>query len=53
MSNFNINTAGYIVVGLFVVIWAVALGYWKLGNVEAKWERGLADGPPADLEIEL
>ena len=44
MANFNINTAGYVVVALFVVIWAAALGYWKLGDVEAKWERGLAKG---------
>jgi high-affinity nickel-transport protein len=44
MANLNINTAGYIVVALFGVIWAVALGYWKFGNVEQRWERGLAAG---------
>jgi high-affinity nickel-transport protein len=50
MANFNINTAGYIVVALFVVIWAVALGYWKLGNVEERWELGLAGGGQPEAE---
>jgi high-affinity nickel-transport protein len=37
-QNFNINTAGFVIVGAFVVTWAVALLYWRLGNVEAKWD---------------
>jgi high-affinity nickel-transport protein len=38
MANFDLNTAGFMVVGLFVVIWAVALAVWRFGNVEARWE---------------
>jgi nickel/cobalt transporter (NiCoT) family protein len=38
MANFNINTAGIIVVGLFVSIWAIALSVWRFGKVEARWE---------------
>jgi len=38
MANLNINTAGIIVVGLFVLIWAVALSVWRFGNIEARWE---------------
>jgi high-affinity nickel-transport protein len=38
MANFNINKAGFIMVGLFVVIWVVAVGVWKYGNVEHRWE---------------
>jgi high-affinity nickel-transport protein len=38
MANFDLNTAGYLIVGLFVVVWGVALGVWKFGNVEARWE---------------
>lgn len=41
-NAFSINTAGLIIVGLFVAVWGVALAYWKLGNVEQRWERGLA-----------
>ena len=38
MANFNINTAGFIVVGVFVLTWAVALGIWRFGRIEQKWE---------------
>ena len=37
MANFNINHAGFAIAGLFVVVWAVALGYWKLGNLDRRW----------------
>ena len=38
-SGFNINGAGFTIVGLFIVIWAFALLYWKYGRVEERWER--------------
>jgi nickel/cobalt transporter (NiCoT) family protein len=38
MANFNLNTAGFLVVGLFISIWGVALAVWRFGNVEARWE---------------
>ncbi len=38
MANFNLNTAGLLVVGLFITIWGVALAVWHFGNVEARWE---------------
>jgi high-affinity nickel-transport protein len=37
-SNFNINKAGMVVVAMFVIIWAAALAYWKVGRVESRWE---------------
>ncbi len=37
MSRFNLNTAGYLVVGLFVIVWAIAIVVWRVGNVEARW----------------
>ncbi|HWA66672.1 MAG TPA: HoxN/HupN/NixA family nickel/cobalt transporter [Mycobacteriales bacterium] len=37
MSNFNINTAGFVVVGLFVAVWAIALAVWHFGDVEGRW----------------
>jgi high-affinity nickel-transport protein len=42
MANFNINTAGIVVVGLFVLIWTVALSVWRFGKVEARWEAAAA-----------
>ena len=37
MESFNINAAGFIIVGLFVLTWAGAALYWRYGNVEARW----------------
>jgi len=38
-ANFNINAAGFTIVGIFVGVWAFALLYWKYGRVEERWER--------------
>jgi len=38
IEGFNINTAGFIVVGLFVVTWMVALAIWHFGRIEERWE---------------
>ncbi len=42
MTSFDINTAGFVIVALFVVTWVVALGVWRFGNVEARWEDAAA-----------
>jgi len=41
-SSFNLNTAGYWIVGTFVVVWAAAIGIWRYGRVEDRWERAAA-----------
>jgi high-affinity nickel-transport protein len=38
MQAFNINTAGFVIVGLFALTWIVALVVWRVGNVEEKWD---------------
>ncbi len=38
-KSFNINRAGFTIVGIFVAVWVGALGYWRLGRVEERWER--------------
>jgi high-affinity nickel-transport protein len=52
MASFNINKAGFAIAGLLVAVWAIAIGYWKLANVETRWAAGPraprqpgADGP--------
>jgi nickel/cobalt transporter (NiCoT) family protein len=40
LANFNINTAGFVIVGVFVVTWVVALGIWHFGKLEQRWENG-------------
>jgi high-affinity nickel-transport protein len=42
MASFDLNTAGYMVVGLFVLVWFVALTIWRFGRVEARWEAAAA-----------
>ena len=41
MANFNINVAGFCIAGLFILVWAVALIYWHVGNVEDRWSASI------------
>jgi high-affinity nickel-transport protein len=45
MANFNINLAGFCIAGLFIGVWAFALIYWRVGNVEERWTSGTAGTP--------
>jgi high-affinity nickel-transport protein len=53
VANFNINTAGFVIVGMFVVCWAGAIAFWRFARVEERWgarlkERGVvAEGADA------
>ncbi|HVT64394.1 MAG TPA: HoxN/HupN/NixA family nickel/cobalt transporter [Mycobacteriales bacterium] len=49
MSSFDINSAGFIIVGLFAVTWMLALAVWRFGNVEARWEDAAARNRAARL----
>ena len=42
LDNFNINTAGFVIVGVFVVTWVVALSIWRFGKIEQKWDAASA-----------
>src|SRR5271170_7060726 len=48
IAKFNINRAGFIIVGVFVATWVVALAIWHFGDIERKWEaqaaQAYADG---------
>ena len=49
MANFNINLAGFCIAGMFVLVWAAALIYWRAGRVEDRWTSAMAptpSGPP-------
>jgi len=45
VGKFNLNEAGFVIVGLFVATWVVALAYWRLARVEEKWSAALAQEP--------
>jgi high-affinity nickel-transport protein len=53
MANFNINVAGFCIAAMFVIIWAVALAYWKWGNVEARWSSSVPAGERVTLSEAL
>ena len=38
MGAIDINKAGFVIVGVFVVTWAAALAIWRFGRIEQKWE---------------
>jgi high-affinity nickel-transport protein len=37
ISNLNLNDVGFVIVGAFVAVWAVAIAYWKIAKVERRW----------------
>jgi high-affinity nickel-transport protein len=44
LEDFNINTAGYVIVGMFVATWAVALAVWHFGRIEERWDHAITRG---------
>jgi high-affinity nickel-transport protein len=44
VANFNINTAGFAIVALFILVWVAALAYWRFGRVETRWAIPIRDG---------
>jgi high-affinity nickel-transport protein len=46
-ENIDINVLGYIIVGLFVMTWALALSVWHFGRIEERWTAHLGDDPTA------
>ena len=41
MAGFNLNAAGYVIVGLFVATWAIAVIVWRVFRVEERWSAKL------------
>ncbi|MHB1968804.1 MAG: Nickel transporter NicT [Acidimicrobiales bacterium] len=50
MERFNINAAGFVIVGLFVLTWLAAALYWRYGDVEARWSATLRPALQPTLE---
>jgi high-affinity nickel-transport protein len=48
IASIPLDYAGYGIVALFVLSWAVAIGVWKYGRIEQKWSAGLAPTGPSD-----
>ena len=37
VSGIDINTLGYIIVGMFIATWAIAGLIWRVGRIEERW----------------
>jgi nickel/cobalt transporter (NiCoT) family protein len=40
ISHVDINTAGYLIVGMFLATWAIAWLVWRLAHIEDRWSFG-------------
>ncbi len=45
-AHVNINTLGFIIVGMFVATWSIALGIWRFARIEERWTRHVAESGP-------
>ena len=52
MANFDINKAGFVIVGMFIITWGGALALWRFGHVEEKWNARLRHQPPAVVAVD-
>ena len=43
IAGINLDDAGYVIVGLFVVAWVAALAIWRFGRIEERWSAHLVD----------
>ena len=41
MYNFDINKAGFVIVGMFIVTWTAAMLIWRYGHIEERWSARL------------
>lgn len=43
VANINLDYVGYIIVGLFVASWLIAICVWRFGRIEQRWSTNLTD----------
>jgi nickel/cobalt transporter (NiCoT) family protein len=41
VSSLDLNVVGYVVVGMFLATWALALAVWRFGGIEERWSARL------------
>jgi high-affinity nickel-transport protein len=50
VDGFNINTAGFVIVGMFIATWVAAMLIWRYGRIEEKWGQRLR--PAAEEQVQ-
>ncbi len=53
MTAFNINRAGFVIVGMFIVCWAGAVLFWRFGRVEERWSARVREQDVLTEGVEL
>jgi high-affinity nickel-transport protein len=46
ISRFNINSAGFVIVAMFIATWLAALLIWRYARIEEKWSPATHDAGP-------
>jgi nickel/cobalt transporter (NiCoT) family protein len=46
VENINLNELGFVIVGLFVLTWAIALAIWHFGHIEERWTAHAGESDP-------
>ncbi|MGZ4172998.1 MAG: Nickel transporter NicT [Solirubrobacteraceae bacterium] len=44
LENIDLNILGFLIVGMFIATWAVALAFWHFGHFEERWSAALKRG---------
>jgi high-affinity nickel-transport protein len=47
IAAITLDDIGYLIVALFLLVWAGSVLYWRLGNVEQRWTANLTGGSAA------
>jgi nickel/cobalt transporter (NiCoT) family protein len=37
IASANLEFVGFMIVGLFIAAWLVAMAVWRFGNIEKRW----------------
>ena len=53
IGSIDLNSVGFVIVGVFVVTWLVAVLVWHVGRVEEKWSKNLKPVRPAYGTVDL
>jgi nickel/cobalt transporter (NiCoT) family protein len=44
-AHLDLNLVGYLIVGLFVITWVVALAIWRFAHIEERWSAAICEAP--------
>jgi nickel/cobalt transporter (NiCoT) family protein len=52
LSSFNLNTASFVIVAMFIVTWLAVMLIWRCGQIEKKWTARLQPGKSGGMARE-